>query len=110
LHFAAAYGWPECIDLLLKVGADINVENSWRITPINISMLKNHQGCVKKFLSYPNIDVNGRDEKGRTLLTLALLNITERTVDFVKYLLENGADPNIGDLEEQASLHYLAKI
>jgi hypothetical protein len=43
-------------------------------------------------------------------LTLALLNITERTVAFVKYLLENGADPNIGDLEEQASLHYLAKI
>jgi hypothetical protein len=43
-------------------------------------------------------------------LTLALLNITERTVAFVKYLLENGADPNIGDLEEQSSLHYLAKI
>jgi ankyrin repeat protein len=108
LHFAAAYGWPEMIDLLIKTGADINAENSWRATPINIAMLKNHEGCVKKFLEYPDVDVNKKDDKGRTLLTLALLDLTPRTVDFVKFLLNKGADPNLVDTDGQGSLHYLA--
>jgi len=42
LHYAAAYGWLDCIELLLRVGADVNASNSWKITPINIAMLKNH--------------------------------------------------------------------
>ena len=77
LHFAAAYGWQDCIDLLIQAGADINAENSWRLTPINTAMLKNHEGCVKKLLTYPKIDVNCKDDKGRTLLTLALLDLNE---------------------------------
>lgn len=110
LHFAAAYGWPNCIDLLLKTGADINAENSWRVTPINAAMLLNHEGCVKKFLSYPEVDVNCVDEKGRTLLTTSLLDLNDRTVEFVKYLIGKGADPNKADVEGQASLHYLAQL
>ena len=35
-------------------------------------MLKNHEGCVKKFLEHPEVDVNCKDEKGRTLLTLSM--------------------------------------
>ena len=73
-------------------------------------MLKNHEGCVKKFLEYKDVDVNGKDEKGRTLLTLALLDLTDRTVEFVKYLLDKGADPNAADVDDQAALHYLAKL
>lgn len=42
LHYAAAYGWMDCIDLLIKTGADINAGNSWKVTPINIAMLTNH--------------------------------------------------------------------
>ena len=42
LHYAAAFGWKECIDLLLKHGADINAANMWKVTPITIAMLKNH--------------------------------------------------------------------
>jgi ankyrin repeat protein len=80
LHFAAAYGWPECIELLLKVGAEINAENSWRSTPINIAMLKNHEGCVKTFLNHKEVDVNGVDEKGRTLLTMALVDLKESNI------------------------------
>ena len=69
-------------------------------------MQKNHEGCVKKFLEYvpgegkEAVDVNGKDEKGRTLLTLALMDLTDRTLDFVKYLLDKGADPNIVDIEK----------
>lgn len=108
LHFAAAYGWPECMKLLLKTGADINAENSWRITPINIAMLMNHELCVKMLLDYPEVDVNCKDETGKTLLTMALLTLKETSVEFVKYLLNKGADPNITDIDDQNALHFLA--
>lgn len=48
LHFAAAYGWMDCIELLVNdAKANLNSANSWKITPINIAMLKNHEGCVR---------------------------------------------------------------
>jgi ankyrin repeat protein len=109
LHYAAAYGWLDCIDLLIKAGAEVNSANSWKITPINIAMLLNHQGCVKKLLEHPNVDVNCKDEKGRTLLILSMLSFDEDTVEFVKYLLLKKANPNIVDIEGHGPLHYLAK-
>ena len=72
-------------------------------------MLKNHHGCVKRFLEEPNVDVNGKDEKGRTLIMLSLLVLDDQSNDFITYLLAKGADPNIADLEGQTSLHYIAK-
>ena len=69
------------------------------MTPINAAMLLNHEGCVKKFLGYPEVDVNCVDEGGRTLLTLALLDLSERTLEFAKYLLQRGADPNKADVD-----------
>lgn len=42
LHYAAGFGWKECIDLLIAHNADINAQNMWKVTPITIAMLKNH--------------------------------------------------------------------
>lgn len=109
LHYAAAYGWLDIMELLLKVGADVNAQNSWKISPINIAMLKNHHGCVKRFLEEPNVDVNGKDDKGRTLIMLALCTLDEESLEFISFLLKKGADPNIADLEGLTSLHYIAK-
>jgi ankyrin repeat protein len=94
LHYAAAYGWMDCIDLLLKAGADVNSQNSWKISPINIAMLKNHNGCVKRFLEEEKVDVNGKDDKGRSLIMLALFILDDESYDFISYLLRKGADPN----------------
>jgi ankyrin repeat protein len=94
LHYAAAYGWMDCIELLLKAGADVNSQNSWKISPINIAMLKNHNGCVKRFLEEEKVDVNGKDDKGRSLIMLALFILDEESYDFISYLLRKGADPN----------------
>lgn len=74
--------------------------NSWKVTPITIAMLNNHLGTVKRFLQEENVDVNGKDDKGRTLLSMAMLNLEENNcVEFVKYLLDKGADPNLGDVD-----------
>ena len=72
-------------------------------------MLKNHHGCVKRLLEEPNVNVNGKDDKGRTLIMLSLFALDEETEEFVSYLLKKGADPNIADLEGMTSLHYIAK-
>lgn len=109
LHYAAAYGWLDIMELLLKTGADVNSQNSWKISPINIAMLKNHNGCVKRFLEEPNVDVNGKDDKGRTLIMLALSALDDDSFEFISFLLKKGADPNIADLNGSTSLHYIAR-
>ena len=34
LHYACAYGWYHCAKLLIDAGADVNVANEWRLTPV----------------------------------------------------------------------------
>jgi len=62
LHYAAGAGFRDCVDLLLKHGADVNSINIWKTTPITIAMLINHMGTVKHLLNVPNVDVNGTDD------------------------------------------------
>jgi len=108
LHYAAAYGWPQCAEILVKAGADVNANSSWKISPLNIAMLKNHYGMVKYLLSLPGIDVNCKDEKGRTLVSLAIELETEEALEYMEYLLkEKSADPNIQDINGLSPLHYL---
>jgi ankyrin repeat protein len=111
LHYAAGYCWRQAIDTLLKAGASVNAENSWKATPINIAMLKNHYGAVKRLLEESEINVNGKDEDGRTLISLSLMNITVETEEFVQFLIkEKEGDPNIADVNGYTPLHHLASI
>lgn len=50
LHYAAGSGFIECIDLLIKHGADVKAENIWKVNPITIAMLNNHLGAVKRLI------------------------------------------------------------
>ena len=108
LHYAVAYGWMECAELLLKYGANVNANSSWKITPINIAMLKNHFGMVKFLLNQPGINVNCKDEQGRTLISLAVELNNDDSLEYIEYLLkEKGADPNIPDISGETPLHHL---
>lgn len=84
--------------------------NSWKVTPITIAMLNNHLGTVKRLLQEENVDVNGKDDKGRTLLAMAMLDIEEpNCVDFAKFLIDKGANINLGDVDQTTPLHILAQ-
>ena len=87
LHYAAAYGFIECIDLLMKAGANPNVFNSWNLTPLTVAMQKNHFRCVKKLLSYKETDVNCKDDAGRTLVSLSIDNVTDNSIEHLKFLV-----------------------
>jgi ankyrin repeat protein len=81
----------------------------WKVSPITVAMLKNHNGIVKELLKHEGVDVNGKDDKGLTLLHMACLDLSKHgIVDFIKFLLEKGADPNMADLDGLTSLHNLA--
>ena len=109
LHYAAASGFIECIELLIKHGADVHALNSWKITPIAIAMLNNHNGTVKRLLLEPNVDVNGKDEQGRTMLMMNMMDVSDPScIDFTKFLLEKGADPIMSDLHGNTPLNLAA--
>ena len=72
-------------------------------------MLNNHVGTVKRLLQEQSVDVNGKDDKGRTLLAMNMIDLSEPScVNFTQYLLDKGADPNIADVDGNTPLHRLA--
>ena len=77
IHYAAAYGFSECVDVLAKAGADPNVVNTWKLTPLNVALAKGHFGVVKTLLNFPSTDVNCRDDDGRTLVSLSIDRLNE---------------------------------
>lgn len=88
LHHAAAYGWIENVMLLIKAGANPSPENAWKSTPIIIALQKNHIAIVKELLLVnKEINVNSKDDEGRTLLTLSMKNVNNETPEFVDCLL-----------------------
>lgn len=109
IHYACAYGWQDCIDFLVSNGANINALNDWKFPPLLICLLKGHFGCMRKVLEYENVDVNCKDEDGRTLLSRALDLLNEQSIAEIEFLLGNkAADPNLADLKGRTPLHHLA--
>lgn len=108
LHYAAAYGWVECISLLIQAGADVNTGNDWKLQPLLLALLKGQTGCVKLLLEQPGVDVNGKDENGRTLVSQCVGILSEDSLAQLKYLLkEKNADPNVPDSKGLTVLHHL---
>ncbi len=77
LHYACAYGWYHCARLLVDAGAAINAANEWKLTPVSVAMLKGHAGIAKFLLDMPGVDINFRDDKGRTVVVTMLANLSQ---------------------------------
>jgi ankyrin repeat protein len=111
VHYAAAYGFPECIDLLILAAADQNAKNSWNLTPLSVALQKNLFGVVKALLNYERTNVNCKDDEGRILVSSSLSKFTADSFEYIKFLiLEKNADVTIGDLRGKTPLHYAALL
>ena len=64
-----------------------SAENSWKVTPLTIALQKNHSLIVKELLQTEEINVNAKDDEGRTLLSLAVGNINADSVELIHSLL-----------------------
>ena len=45
-HYACAYGWFECLQLLREAGANVNATNDWLLSPVAVAYLKGHTYLV----------------------------------------------------------------
>ncbi len=109
-HYAAAFGWLECLKRLIKRGADPNAPNDWKTTPLGIAMQKGHMAIADYLLEQDSVDVNIRDDDGKTLVAQMTEVITGSTLKQLNYLLEKkDADVTTADAQGYTPLHHLAK-
>lgn len=109
-HYAAAFGWLECLKRLIKRGADPNAPNDWKTTPLGIAMQKGHMAIADYLLEQDSVDVNIRDDDGKTLVAQMMEVITDSTLKQLNYLLEKkDADVTTADAQGYTPLHHLAK-
>jgi|GEM_PF-2233716 len=101
LHWAAAgrYGSPAAAELLVAHGADVNVVDCERATPLSQAVRNNHPALVKLLL-----------EKGAKVNpgnTFTPLHFAARNgyAEISKLLVKNGANPNATDLSGHTPLH-----
>jgi len=102
--YAAAFGSPEALRMLIDAGADVNAKNSFDATalmwaagdPVKARMLIEH-----------GADVNARSKQGRTALIIAASH--DGGSETVRLLLARGADPKAKDMIDTTALLTAAR-
>jgi ankyrin repeat protein len=95
LHIAAIQNDIGLVKELLADGADPNVFEEERGSPLHWAAEKGRIDVVKELLKHPDIDPNIRDKDGRTALSLA---VSENKKEIVEVLLAHGANPSLSML------------
>ncbi|CAB0028334.1 unnamed protein product [Trichogramma brassicae] len=114
LHVALALDNEETVELLLRAGADPNLANEDRWTPLHIicNIEGNNDDLLKTFFDVNDrwrqmVDVNARDMKNRTPLDVALARGNSK---LIKLLLSRGADSGLADRYGSTPLHHICNI
>ena len=97
-NYMAAY-------LLVRHGADVNVQISNGFTALHLSVQKNHENLIKLLLAN-KVDVNIQDEYGYTPLHLSA---REGNENLVRLFLEHTVDVNLKDNLGYTPLHWCAR-
>jgi len=93
LDWAALNGYADIAQLLIKHGADVNVQNGGKDTPLHWAALGGHADLVK-ILVGAGADVNAVDDSMDTPLHFAA---DVGSLDTVNALLSAGANPGVRD-------------
>ncbi|KAK9891335.1 hypothetical protein WA026_014578 [Henosepilachna vigintioctopunctata] len=110
LHCAARKGNARMVDILLKLGADVNKTTNYGSTPILFACQASCGNCIETILRYKP-DLNKKNSLGETPLNTFIKNY--RYLDryaILKKMLDGGADPNTTDRDGNSALSILAGI
>jgi len=101
LQRAAAWGSPEAIDLLLRAGAKVDLQNDQGQTALMEAIEKGRPEDIACLLKYhPNVLL--KDKNGNTALSLARTNQAENVTTSFNHEAEEDFWPNIVQMLEQA--------
>ena len=103
LKLAARKNLEQCVEVLLKRGADPDIVDHEMYTPLHNAVF--NADIVKLLLSKAKT-INSQNEDGETALCLAT---TKGLVDSALTLLEGGADPNIASKEGKMKVDIFTK-
>jgi ankyrin repeat protein/L-ascorbate metabolism protein UlaG (beta-lactamase superfamily) len=106
LHLAAYNGQTATIELLLSLGADINVGDRENTTALTIAAMRNHMDAVRLLTEKGGL-VTSKDSNGNTALLSAARS---KNTEMVRYLLDHGA--SLAEVSNRGSncLHIATSI
>jgi len=96
LYYAASQGKLQLLDKLLKAGAKVN-SYSYPGSALVGAAWNGQTAAAERLLEEPTIKVDLAEEYGRTALYFAILHSDSR---LVRSLLQQGANPNIYEVDE----------
>jgi hypothetical protein len=72
LHMAAANGHSDCVEMLLRAGADATIANTQGNLPLHWAVENRHAAAARRLLEAPGADVLLRNSFGKSALTMAV--------------------------------------
>ncbi|NWR62480.1 RAI14 protein, partial [Bucorvus abyssinicus] len=102
LHYAAACGCLQAVQLLCEHKCPINVKDLDGNIPLLLAVQCGHTEVCKYLLDH-GADINTRDKNGRTALMMAC---EAGSLNMVEAFLRKGADVSLVDVFGQNALHY----
>lgn len=106
LHHAVHSAVPECVQILLKAGANPNPTIMFSETPLHVAVYEGLLDIVDILL---NAGADVRSSRGASKMTALHIAAYEGYSSIAHQLLKAGADPNQENLKQQTPLHLAAK-
>ena len=104
LNLVSYRGNLDLVQILLNMGADVNIGDNENSQPIHNTAVMGHTDVVDLLLAY-GVDIDVRDNNGMTALMFA---ISYRKNETAAFLLEKNADVKIANNNGLTALHYAA--
>lgn len=101
LHVVAEQGFTDLAIFLLKMKADVNIQETRKRTPLHLACETEHSSMVSALLKY-KANINAKDASDRTPLYVAS---SANQKEIVKILIDTKADINIKTKTEKRPLH-----
>lgn len=111
LHLCAALGEIECAKVLLRKGSNVNLQDFNGYTPLHCGALEKQLESCQLLLEAKGVDVTiTTNEKANVLHYIVRIPVDEDNVILYRrvldLLIERGLDLNMGNMHNEAPIHF----